>query len=291
MDYPEWETPEDALRFDAVQLLTQAAQRVRSDWTVTVDNLDNVARVCRLTQGMPLGILLAMSWIEILSICDIAGEIERSLDFLQGNQRDLPERQQSIRAIFTTAWERLTEDEQTVFVKMSVFRGGFTREAAEAVTGASLKTLLALARKSLVMHDARTGRFDVHELLRQYAEEQLILRDPSTDSIYDVHARYYLGMFGELAPWFKGKGQKQALDATRVDFDNIQLAWHYASQHHLLDLLEGAVVSIDQLLRFIPAQGSGAANRLRPGAQPDNRPIDLPPHLDPSGDDQYRRCC
>ena len=189
MQFPTWETPEDALRYDAVKLLVQAAKRVRPDFAVTPENLDYVARVCRLTEGMPLGILLATGWLDVLSLERIAEEIQKNVDFLETELRDVPERQRSIRAIFEAAWDRLAPAEQQVFMKLTVFRGGCTPEAAEAVTGASLRTLQTLVNKALVMR-TKAGRYDIHELLRQYGYERLEASGTLAD-ILRRHSAYY----------------------------------------------------------------------------------------------------
>ena len=102
----------------------------------------------------------------------IADEIEANLDFLATSQRQIPARHRSLRAVFDYSWQQLSADEQTVFSELSVFRGGCTREAAQAVAGASLQTLLQLLDKSLLRRTS-SGRYEIHELLRQYGEEAL----------------------------------------------------------------------------------------------------------------------
>src|SRR5207249_7677928 len=116
--------------------------------------------ICRLVGGMPLGILLAAPWVEVLSLPEIAREIENNLSFLETAQRDVPERQRSMRAAFDYSWNLLSEAERDVFKKLSVFRGGFTRDAAQQVADAPLKVLMTLTNKSLLRRDTNTGRFD-----------------------------------------------------------------------------------------------------------------------------------
>ena len=84
-------------------------------------------RICRLVGGMPLGILLAAAWLRLLSPAEIAAEIAaHSLDFLEGEWQEVPERQRSLRAVFDYSWRLLSEREQGIFAGLSVFRGGFT---------------------------------------------------------------------------------------------------------------------------------------------------------------------
>ena len=192
MDFPDWETPADALEYSAVKLFLQSARRVRPGFELAADDLKYVARICRLAEGMPLGILLAAAWVEMLTPQEIAAEMPRSLDFMATELRDVPERQRSIRAVFDYAWNSLAQREREVFRAMSVFRGGFTREAAQQVTGAGLRELMGLATKSL-LHRAPTGRYEMHELLRQYGDEKL-LETAEADTIRQRHLEYYLAL-------------------------------------------------------------------------------------------------
>jgi len=228
MEFPNWESPQDAIEYSAVKLFTQTAHRVRSDFELTADNMKYVVRLCRLVDGMPLGILLAASWMEMLEPEEIAGEIEKSLDFLETRQRDLPDRQHSIRSVFDYSWKLLNSSEQNVFMKSSVFRGGFTREAAEQVTGASLRDLMELVDKSLLHRDP-DGRFNIHELLRQYAEEKLSQVPNESDATKNQHSSYYANFLHQRETMLLGKNQKQALDEITNEIENISMSWNRAS--------------------------------------------------------------
>lgn len=223
MEFPTWETPEDALKYDAVQLLVQAAQRVKPDWELTQDNLNYVARVCRLTQGMPLGILLAASWLDIYSLERICEEIQNSADILETQMRDVPERQRSIRAVFEYSWERLKPDEQEVLIKMSVFRGGCSPQAAEQITRANPRIFHSLVNKALFSKN-REGRYDLHELLRQYAEERL-QETNEAEKTRDAHMNYYAQALQEHEEHLKDYRQIEMLNDIEGDFENIRAAW------------------------------------------------------------------
>ncbi len=226
MEFPTWETPEDALQYDAVQLLVQTAQRMQPAWDITSENLDYVARVCRLTQGMPLGILLAMSWLDVLPIHEIANEIEKNVNFLETDMRDIPERQQSIRAVFNSTWTKLSATEQIILAKMAVFRGGFDRTAANKVTGATLRNLQSFINRSLLQMD-KTGRYDLHELLRQFTEQKLAELGES-DLTRNHHMDYYASKMQTLEDSLKDYRQVEALDTIEGDFENVRIAWLWA---------------------------------------------------------------
>jgi predicted ATPase len=243
MEFPEWETPEDALEYGAVKLFMQSARRVRSDFQLEAGDLAYVARICRMVQGTPLGILLAAAWLDSLSPQEIAQEISRSLDFLETEMHDLPERQRSLRAVFEYSWYLLTDEERTLFAQFSIFRGGFTREAAQHITGASLRTLTALINKSLLRRDNVSGRYDIHELLRQYAEEKLNASSEATTT-HDKHSQYYTGLVAQLTPRLKGYGQLEALTVIETDFENVRTAWNWAVAKADAESIRGALEGV-----------------------------------------------
>src|SRR5262249_43905290 len=157
--------------YSAVQLFRQNAVRVLPDFSLQA-NAPDVLRICQLVEGMPLAIELAAAWVRLLPCSQIAEKLASSLDFLASPLRNLPEGHRSLRAVFDHSWNFLSRAEQTGLAKLSVFRGGFDLEAAEEVGGASLSVLASLADKSLLHADGK-GQYAVHELLRQYAADQL----------------------------------------------------------------------------------------------------------------------
>ena len=156
----------------AVRLFVDRARQVDGGYALTDSERPQVERLCRLVSGMPLGIELAAAWASTLPCSEIADEIERNLGFLETSMHDVPERHRSLRAAFDQSWRLLSDDERRVFSRLAVFRGTFARDAAAAVSGAGLGELQSLVSKSLVRRIG-LGRFELHELLRQYAAEQL----------------------------------------------------------------------------------------------------------------------
>ena len=118
------ETPYDVLEYEAVKLFMQSAHRLRPDFELQAHDLDHLARICRLTAGMPLGIELAAGWVDVLSLEQIAVELQRGLDILETEIRDVPERQRSLRATFGRTWVRLSDEEQRVFMRLSYSGAG-----------------------------------------------------------------------------------------------------------------------------------------------------------------------
>lgn len=227
----------DALDTDAARLFVQGAQRARADFALSPDDLPALARICALVEGMPLAILLAAAWVEVLSLPEIAEEIARSFDFLTAEMRDAPRRQWSIRAVFEPTWQRLSEAERDPFKRLSVFRGGCTRQAAQAVTGASLPVLQALVNKAVLSRTPR-GRYEIQELLRQYAADRLEAAG-ETGAARDAHCAYYAEfMHARQADLKGGDRQIAALDEIEADFDNVRAAWDWAVERHRTDDLK-----------------------------------------------------
>jgi predicted ATPase len=240
MVFPDWETPEDALQSSAVKLFLQSARRVRSGFELEPDDLQYISRICRLVGGMPLGILLAAAWIEMLTPAEIAEEIERGLDFLEDGSRDMPQRQRSVRAVYNHSWNLLAERERPVFAGLSVFRGGFTRDAAQQVAGASLRELRSLVDRSL-LHRAPTGRYEMHELLRQYAAEKLDAAPDEGTAVRDGHSAYYVAALQGWEADLKCARQPAVLAEMDIEIDNAHAAWSWAAERGHIDPLDRAM--------------------------------------------------
>lgn len=257
LEFPDRTTPEPALDYNAIKLFLQNAQRVRPDFAFGADDLTDMARICRLVQGMPLAIMLAAAWVDLLSLREIADEISQSLDFLATEWRDVPDRQRSIRAVFEHAWRRLSEAERTVFMKLAVFRGGFTRAAAQLVAGASLKLLSSLANKSLLQRQD-SGRYTVHELLRQYAEVELAATG-QTETTRAAHGAYFADFLQQREADLKGRRQKAAADEIEADFENVRSAWNWASERTQVELLGQATNSLGLVYEWFGRYQEGEA--------------------------------
>ncbi len=233
---PEGDTQEDALEYAAVQLFVANGKRAQPELCLTDENVTHIIRICQMMQGLPLGLVLAASWLDLLSPAEIAAEIERNLDFLAADLTDLPPRQRSIQAVFDHSWQMLTPLEQTVLAKLSVFRGGFTREAAEQVAGANLRVLLALVNKSLLQRQAESGRFHMHDLLRQFAATKRQRIDPDAHASL-AHCHYFAQIVlveVEQSLWTHPLNLPEKYGA---EWDNFRQAWSYGLANGLVEVL------------------------------------------------------
>lgn len=227
LDFPDWETPEDAARYAAVRLFLQSARRVQPNFELSPADLAPLTRICRQVRGMPLAIILAAAWVEMLTPAEIAAEVSQNLDFLATEMRDTPERQRSLRAVFDYSWNLLNQREQEIFCRLSVFRGGFSRPAGQEIGGASLRDLMALVNKSL-LHRFPTGRYDVHEVLRQYAAEKLAQSPEGDAPVRDRATTYYAAALERRADDLLGPRELEALDDIESDSENVRAAWYWA---------------------------------------------------------------
>jgi predicted ATPase/DNA-binding XRE family transcriptional regulator len=221
----------------SVELFLQRARRANVGYSFTVQDYPSILRICQLVEGMPLGIELAAGWVRILSCNEIAREIERGLDFLTVSARDIPARHRSMRLVFDHSWRLLTEEEQRVLLRLSVFRGGFRREAAEAVAGATLSMLSTLVTKSLIRRSG-AGRFDLHQLIRQFAAEHLAERPEEQRATQAYHGRFYLNYFSQAEGRLCSSAQLEALAELSAEMDNFRAAWDWSVIHGDYSLIE-----------------------------------------------------
>jgi predicted ATPase/DNA-binding CsgD family transcriptional regulator len=241
MNFPDGQQVEHIEDYSAVQLFVERARRVRGDFLLEREQ-PGVERICQLVEGLPLGIELAAAWLKTLACRQIAEEIQRSLDFLASPLRNVPERHRSMRAVFDHSWKLLTPEEQATFRKLTVFRGGFDRKAAEYVAGAPFHTLTALVDKSL-LHLTPTGRYDLHELLRQYAEEHLETVGERSD-VQRRHAQYYADFLQTREIDIKGRRQIAAVKEIDDDFDNVHVAYTWMLAHRQFQMVSQVVETL-----------------------------------------------
>jgi predicted ATPase/DNA-binding SARP family transcriptional activator len=238
LDYPKHVAAyePDNQSYAAVDLFIHSARRIRPDFAPTPEHRPYLARICQLVEGMPLGLELAAAWVNTLPLDEITAEIQANLDLLETDLRNIPTRQRSIRAIFDTTWRRLDATERDIFMQLSVFRGGFTREAVQIITGASLRVLTILSDKSLLRYDRVENRYQVHELLRQYVAGQLAQTRNTT--VRDRHSTYYGRWLQEKTQQLKDARQETAVTAIETEIDNVQAAWTHAVEQRWIHVVK-----------------------------------------------------
>lgn len=218
---------EEAQAFDAVRFFLARARQVRPGFGLGQEELPHLLEICRLIDGLPLGLELAAVWVRVLPVADIALEVARNLDFLGGGNRNAPDRHHSIRAAFEHSWTLLTEREKVVLRKLAAFRGGFRREAAAFVAGSTIPVLAALIDKSLLRVSA-TGRYDQHPLLYQFSSEKLAEHPDEEREVKDRHAGYFASMSEEAGEHDFTPQQESWLARVGAEYDNFRAALDWA---------------------------------------------------------------
>ncbi len=218
--------------FASVQLFAERARQSSPTFTLDHQNVHDIAQICRLVDGLPLGIELAAAGAHYASLKEISAEIERDLGSLMVTREDQPVRHRSLRAVFDYSWNLLSSQEKQIFASVSVFRGGFTLQAAEYVVGASRSFLTGLAEKSLLRIGA-TGRMDLHEAVRLFAKEKFLSwKDEYTRNVFRLHGSFYLRFAQDQQPVLYGWQPLDALENIQQELDNIRSAWLWATQNN-----------------------------------------------------------
>ena len=246
--YPAVDSAESINSFDAVKLFVHRAQNVKANFVLTSENEAAVAEICRLLEGMPLGIELAANWISIIEPDAIVREIKSNIDFLATSQLNRPNRHKSLRAVFNYSWKLLPPLEQKVLAELSIFANGFERDAAQQITSARLPTMLSLQNKSLVRRHRTAGRYRIHEQLRQFALEQLNGDDNFPQSVFERHSHYYLNFVKEREADLKGARQIEGLNEFAQDFNNIRLAVEHAARQGDYQALSESLIGLNLFL-------------------------------------------
>lgn len=248
-------TLEAGLATDAVRLFSQCAQRVNPAFSIDAKTLPAVLDICQLVEGMPLGLEMAAAQSAWLSLAEIAREIDVHSDFLATDWADVPARQRSMRAVFTWSWELLDPQDQQTFSQLSIFRSGFTREAAAAILGAPLRSLINLVNKSLLSVNytqTTVARYQVHELLRQFGAEQLDASPEERATVEEHHSAYYLTFLAEREWRLARQEPQQAAAEIQPELDNIRRAWAHAAANANIPLLAS---SANALMRYYELTG------------------------------------
>ncbi|MGH2711876.1 MAG: ATP-binding protein [Actinomycetota bacterium] len=229
---PERVTDLDALSHsEAVALFVERARAVRPDFVVTAENASAIAEICSRLDGLPLAIELAAVRVNVLTPQAMLPRLDARLALLTSGPRSLPERQRTLRGAIDWSYQLLEDAERKLFSRLSVFSGGATLEAIEAVCGGGLSgdaldMIGALINDSLVRrtetHDGEM-RFQMLETIREFAAERLE-EEPDVEDVRAKHAKHFLALSREAEPHLVGDDQKSWLDRMDHEHGNIRSA-------------------------------------------------------------------
>jgi len=190
------------------------------------DELEAFRELCVTLDGSPLALLLAAQWRGLLSLKEILAKVRAGLDFLGATAPDLPERHRSIRSVFNATWTLLSSDQQRDLAMLSIFSGGFTLHAAEAVTRLDLQILSALKDMGLV-EQREHDRFIMHPLIHEYAREKLSAMSDAHET-GRRHSEYYLSLAETEFASIALVGERLVLDRIEWEIANLKAAWRHA---------------------------------------------------------------
>ena len=226
--------------YSSIKLFLESMRRHSPSVKADDDDLEHIMDICQSIAGVPLGIELAAAWVRVLSFREILGEIRKNLELLSSETRDFPGRHRSIRTVFEYSWNILDELDRNAFRDISVFRGGFTKDAAEEVAGISAFGLLSIMDKSL-LRKAPDGRFEIHELLREYAREKAEENPERAAYMLNSHSEYYCKLLQKNSKRIRGAEAREAIKELTSEMDNIAKALHSAIDSGRGDLLMNSI--------------------------------------------------
>ncbi|MGC4044295.1 MAG: tetratricopeptide repeat protein [Armatimonas sp.] len=239
-DPKQAQTPETLPLYEAVRLFIDRAVQVQATFRVTNQNAPALASICNHLDGIPLAIELAAARVRILSVEDINGKLDQCFRLLTGGSRTALPRQQTLRALIDWSYDLLTEQEKTLFRRLSVFAGGWTMEAAERVCSDSetpiedwevLDLLTSLCDKSLVVVEELGSRvrYRLLETVRQYGRDRLAEQGSEmVASVRTWHGSYFLALAEEVEPKLTGPEQQEWMQCLEEEHGNLRAALEWS---------------------------------------------------------------
>ena len=252
-------TPEALIQCEAARLFVERAQAAQPRFTLTKHNLNATIQICRRLDGIPLALELAAARLRLFTVEQIAMRLDDRFRLLTGGSRSALPRHQTLGALIDWSFDLLPEGEQVALRRLSVFAGGWTFEAAEAVIGPEALDLLShLVDKSLVVAEEHEEqrRYRLLETIRQYARDKL-LEWGEAPTVRDLHLETYLHLAVEAEPRLEGPEMLRWLDRLEAELDNFRAAMEWA-----LDRKPEAALQLAASLRwFWQSRGSLAEGR------------------------------
>ncbi|MCA9918909.1 MAG: tetratricopeptide repeat protein [Anaerolineales bacterium] len=234
-------SPAAAAQYSAVQLFASRARAAQPAFALTAETLTPVAHLCRLVDGMPLALELAAASLRHYTCAELAAAISHNVDVLAANYRDIPPRHRSLRAVFEHAWGLLNPAEQVLFAALSVFTGSFDLAAAEKVCDASRPLLAALVDKSL-LRQAGNSRFQLHNVLRQYAAQAV--PESQQQALGQRHAAFYTDRLCQQEIDLFTPAESHTFQTIQSDLENIRTAWAWALVHEDIFLMQAGLKTL-----------------------------------------------
>lgn len=247
----------ELLAFDSVALFVQRAEATSPGFNLTAENAPAVVRICARLDGLPLAIELAAARVKLFTPEQLLDRLENRLGLLTSGPRDLPDRQRTLRSAIDWSFNLLTEGEQIIFARLSVFQAGRSIDALEAICAPGLPIevidgLESLLNKSLIYQDEgpnREPRFFMLETIQEYALEKLT-ESGEEQEIRDRHLAYFVSLGEEMAPGYWRHNQLVLLDRSEAELGNLRAAFNWAIQRGQIEAAARLATSVHYFLYY-----------------------------------------
>lgn len=233
---------------EAVELFQRSARRMMPNFHLRSADEAAVLELCRLVDGMPLALEMAAAWVRVMEPAAILRETRRSLDFLASPLQDVPERHQSVRAVLAQGWQLLAPHLQRILTRLALFPAAFSLEAARAILpDLTMLDVATLLDKSL-LHGLPQGRYEIHELPRQFALSQPQPEKPAYQANY---CRYYLTLLAEQQAALSGRDPQAAVALIQAELEHVRQGWQWAVEQQHMELLRPAVPALARFYHLV----------------------------------------
>ena len=235
---PEAMSIEEISKSAAVELFVSRGRAVRPDFTLSNETSRTVAQICLKLDGLPLAIELAAARLRLLTVHDLLGRLEHSLKILTGGPKDVPPRQQTMRAAIKWSYDLLPGQGQLLLQQLSVFSGGCSLEAAEAVWSGptaeeseTLDGIMSLGEQNLLLHEesGKESRFRMLQVVREFGFECLVLSGDAA-TVQRRHGQYYLKLTREAEQEMVGFNGAFWIKRLDREHDNLRVALEWWCQ-------------------------------------------------------------
>ena len=240
---------ESLTQYEAVRLFVERAELVQPNFALTNSNALSIAQICRRLDGIPLAIELAVARVKVMNVEQVAARLDDRFRLLTGGSRNALPRHQTLRALIDWSFDLLSETESMLFRRLSVFAGGWTLEAAEAICAGNgiepydvMDLLSQLVNKSLVLPDNEVEsetRFRLLETIRQYARDKLFEAGEG-DQVRERHLDFFLNLSERAEPELRGANQVYWLNRLEREVDNIRAALEWSVEANVESALRMA---------------------------------------------------
>ncbi|MBP8056634.1 MAG: tetratricopeptide repeat protein [Chloroflexi bacterium] len=235
-------------RAEAVELFQRSARRMMPNFQLRPSDGETVRALSRLVDGMPLALEIAAAWVRVMEPAAILRETQKSLDFLASPLQDMPERHQSVRAVLTQSWQMLAAHLQGVLARLALFPGDFALDAVLIILpDATMLDIATLLDKSL-LHRLPQGRYEMHELLRQFARQH---PSPQTIDFQRRYSLYYLGLVAQQEGELRGRDPQPALNLLQAELEHVRQAWHWSVAQQQADALHLAITGLSRFYHLV----------------------------------------